>query len=194
PIIQRGSMNLADAIRTRRSVGVFTDQPVDPALVLELIETSVWVPNHRLTEPWRFVFLGGSAAKRYAEIRREMALDACGLEDAEARRQVGDGTYAKFSGIPAFLAVIMKQHPDPETREEDYAACCCLTQNFLLLAWERGLGTFWKTFKRDVRLRQLLSLDNDETVVAWLHLGTPDGTIPTSRRTPPHERLTILSE
>jgi len=86
----------------------------------------------------------------------------------------------------------MKQHADPETREEDYAACCCLTQNFLLLAWERGLGTSWKTFKRDARLRQLLSLADDEVVVAWLHMGYPDGALATSSRTPPHERFAVL--
>lgn len=185
-------MNLDDAIRTRRSVGAFNSQPVDPALVLELIETAVWVPNHRLTEPWRFVFLSGAAAKRYAEIRRDMALDAFSSTDEEARRAVAKGTYEKFSGIPAFLAVIMKQHADAEIREEDYAACCCLTQNFLLLAWERGLGTSWKTFKRDARLRQLLSLADDEVVVAWLHLGYPDGAVTPTNRTPPHERLTVL--
>lgn len=185
-------MNLADAIRTRRSVGAFTSQPVDPALVLELIETAVWVPNHRLTEPWRFVFLSGAAAQRYAEIRQEMALDGFASPDAEARQAVAKGTYAKFNGIPAFLAVIMKQHADAQIREEDYAACCCLTQNFLLLAWERGLGTSWKTFKRDARLRQLLSLADDEVVVAWLHMGYPDGALVTSSRKPPHERFTVL--
>jgi nitroreductase len=186
-------MDLSEAIRTRRSVGTFTDQPVEPELVLELLETAVWVPNHRLTEPWRFILLTGESAARYADIRREMALDACALEDAEARRQVGDGTYRKFRAIPAFLAVVMKEHPDAEIREENYAACCCLVQNFLLLAWQRGLGTSWKTFKRDPRLRALLGLAGDETVVGWLHLGYPDGAIAPSVRSPAHTRLTVLN-
>lgn len=185
-------MDLVDTIRTRRSVGAFTEQSVDPELVLELLEIAVWVPNHRLTEPWRFALLTGEAAARYAEIRRDMALDACTLEDEAARRQVGDGMFKKFSDIPAFLAVIMKAHPDSEIREEDYAACCCLVQNFLLLAWERGLSTSWKTFKRDKRLRALLALADDETVVSWLHLGYPKGKIPQTARTFVHERFTLL--
>ena len=186
-------MDLVEAIRARRSVGAFTAQPVAPELVLELLETAVWVPNHRLTEPWRFVLLTGDSAVRYAEIRRDMALDACALEDEAARRQVGEGTYQKFSGIPAFLAVIMKEHADAEIREEDYAACCCLVQNFLLLAWARGLGTSWKTFKRDRRLRALLGLADDETVVGWLHLGYPAGATPPTLRSPAHTRLTVLN-
>lgn len=186
-------MDLAEAIRTRRSIGSFTDHPVDLGLVMELLETAVWVPNHRLTEPWRFVFLNGESVARYAAIRRDMALDACAVEDEATRRQVGDGTYQKFIGIPAFLAVIMKEHADPETREEDFAACCCLTQNFLLLAWERGLGSSWKTFKNDPRLRALLGLSADEKVVGWLHLGYPNGAAQPTRRSPAIERFTVLN-
>lgn len=185
-------MDLAEVIRTRRSVGAFTDRPVEPEQVLELLETAVWVPNHRLTEPWRFILLIGDSAGRYADIRREMALDACTSQDEDTRRQAGEGTYQKFSGVPAFLAVVMREHENPEIREEDYAACCCLVQNFLLLAWDRGLGTSWKTFKRDPRLRALLALSDDETVVGWLHLGYPDGKFAPTQRSPAHTRFTVL--
>jgi nitroreductase len=185
-------MELAEVIRTRRGVSVFTDQPVDPALVLELLETAVWAPNHHITEPWRFAFLSGDAVARYAAVRRDMALDMCALEDEGARRQVGDGTYKKFVCIPAYLAIIMKASSDPETFEDDFAATAALTQNFLLLAWERGLGTFWKTFKNDRRLRDLLNLADDERVVGWLHLGYPSGTTPSTSRTPASERFTVF--
>ncbi len=167
-------MELTEAIRTRRSIGAFTGQTVEPELIVDLLETAVWVPNHRMTEPWRFVLLTGDPATRYAEIRRDMALETCVSTDPETIRQTGEGTYQKFSGIPAFLAVIMKDNPNPDIREEDFIACSCLTQNFLLLAWERGLGTSWKTFKRDSRLRDLLALADDETVVGWLHVGYPE--------------------
>ena len=183
-------MDLIEAIRTRRSVGAFTDQPVEPELVVELLETAVWVPNHRLTEPWRFVLLTGNSATRYAEIRRDIALDACISTDPETISQTGEGMYQKFSGIPAFLAVIMKENPNPDVREEDYAACCCLVQNFLLLAWARGLGTSWKTFKRDPRLRDLLALAGDETVVGWLHIGYPAATSAPKQRAAARKRFT----
>lgn len=186
-------MDLTEAIRTRRSVGAFTDQPVNPALVQELVDTAVWVPNHKMTEPWRFAFLNGDAIHRYASIRRDMALESLSTQDEDTRRQAGEGTYQKFAVIPAYLAVIMKQSQNSEIREEDYASCCCLTQNFLLLAWERGLGTSWKTFKSDKRLRALLELADDEIVVAWLHLGYPVSVPVPASRANTHERFALLT-
>lgn len=186
-------MDLAEAIRTRRSVGAFTDQAVDPALVQELIDTAVWVPNHKMTEPWRFAFLSGDAVHRYASIRRDMLLENLPAQDEDTRRRAGEGTYQKFATVPAYLGVIMKQNPNPEIREEDYAACCCLTQNFLLLAWERGLGTTWKTFKVDRRLRHLLELAEDEIVVAWVQLGYPVSVPVPAPRANVHERFTLVT-
>lgn len=186
-------MDVAEAIRTRRSIGAFSEKAVEPELILELLETAVWVPNHRMTEPWRFVLLTGTAVKEYANIRKAMALEACALENEATRRQVGEGTYQKFSGIPAFLAIIMTESANDEIREEDFASCAALTQNFLLLAWERGLGTSWKTFKQDDRLRALLGLADDERVVGWLHVGYPNETPVVKPRTPAHERLTVIS-
>lgn len=185
-------MDLAEIIRARRSVGAFTDAPVAEALVRELLETAVWVPNHRLTEPWRFVFLTGEGARRYASIRRDMAQDTSPDQSEAARQQAGEGVYRKFASVPAYLAVIVREHANPEVREEDYAACCCLVQNFLLLAWERGLGTSWKTFKRDPRLRALLNLADDEKVVGWLHLGYPADTEQPRRRAPVHARFSVI--
>lgn len=185
-------MNLTELIHSRRSVGAFTQAPVSEQVILELLETAVWAPNHKLTEPWRFVFLRGDGALRYAAIRRDMALESSATADEEARRQAGEGTYRKFASVPAYLAVIVKEHENPEIREEDFASCCCLIQNFLLLAWERGLGTSWKTYKSDPRLRALLGLAESEKVVGWLHLGYPADEESFRRRSPVRSRLTIV--
>jgi nitroreductase len=185
-------MDLAELIRSRRSVGAFAPTSVPAQLVRDLLETAVWVPNHKLTEPWRFVFLTGEGALRYAAIRRDMALEWNAAADAETRRQAGEGTYRKFATVPAYLAVIVREHENPEIREEDFAACCCLVQNFLLLAWERGLGTSWKTYKSDPRLRHLLSLGSNEKVVGWLHLGYPSDEAPSRRRSPVDTKLTLV--
>ena len=47
------------AIRTRRSVGKVSQEPLPREPVEELIEAAGSAPNHRLTAPWRFIVLTG---------------------------------------------------------------------------------------------------------------------------------------
>lgn len=77
--------------------------------VLALLNDAVWAPNDGLREPWRFVYVaGGESANRLRALE-------------------GDSS-------AAFLLVVAKEESDPHKREEDYAAVCCLIQNFQLLA------------------------------------------------------------
>lgn len=183
-------MNLTDLIQSRRSIGAFTAQPLPDGLIESLLAAAVYAPNHRMTEPWRFIVLTGSGRDRYAQVRGAMTYDST-KGDEDARRKAADGATAKFSAIPAMLVVAMPQSENPEIREEDYAACACLIQNFMLLAWERGIGTAWKTFKEDPRLRELLGLAANEKVVGVVNIGYP-AEVGQNTRKPAHERITYV--
>ncbi len=67
-----------------------------------------------------------------------------------------------------------------------------MIQNFMLLAWEQGLGTCWKTFKNDLRLREFVGLGADEKVIGIVHVGYPDEALQGSKRKSVQSRLTIL--
>lgn len=184
--------SLAEIIQSRRSIGAFTDQPVPADLIESLLEFAVYAPNHHLTEPWRFVLITGEARQKYADIMRQRALESSKSATESERQMAGDGAYAKFMKIPAFLAVIMGVDSNPETAEEDLAATSALIQNFLLLAWEKGLGTAWKTMKKDQRFRDLLGVSDDEKVVGIIHIGYP-AEIGEGKRSSAVERLTRLT-
>jgi nitroreductase len=185
-------VNLAALIRARRTVGAFRDEAVDPELIADLLDTAVWTPNHRLTQPWRFVVLTGAGVERYAAVRREMVIAASKADDEAERQDMGDRVYAKFASIPAYLLVIQKEAAKADVREEDYAACAALIQNFLLLAWERGIGTAWKTFKNDARLRALFALADDEKVVGIIHIGYPADEHGERARVPARDRISHI--
>jgi nitroreductase len=64
----------------------------------------------------------------------------------------------------------------------------------MLLAWERGLGTHWKTISNDPRQRAFLGLKDNEQLVGFLHLGYP-AKLPVAReRAPVRERITYIRE
>src|SRR6202171_2857290 len=113
-------MELTDLIKSRRSINVFTDQPLPPGLIEELLETAIWAPNHKLTEPWRFILVTGDTRHNIAEIRRDMAVEVSKAPDEETRRTQGEQMYQRLMNVPAFLIVYMKEDTNLHIREEDY--------------------------------------------------------------------------
>lgn len=54
---------LRDIIRSRRSIRKFKQDPVPPAVILDMLETAKYAPNHRVTEPWRFIYVSSETGK-----------------------------------------------------------------------------------------------------------------------------------
>ena len=52
------------AIRVRRTHKQYGSQPLDEALVRELLDLARCAPNHKLTNPWRFRLLGPETRAR----------------------------------------------------------------------------------------------------------------------------------
>lgn len=172
---------LHQLIRERRSVAAFAQQPVDAALIEELLESAVYAPNHRLTQPWRFIFITGDGVERYARLRAEMS------DPVNAQ-----GTYDKFANVPFYVVVVNKISSNTEIAEEDALASAALIQNFLLLAQESGLGTAWKTFKPDPRLREFAGIADDERVIGILHIGYSAEQPRAGVRKSIHDRITTI--
>jgi nitroreductase len=60
-------MDVFEAIRTRRSIGAVSQDVPPREVIEEILEAATWAPNHRLTEPWRFIVLAGSAREAFGE-------------------------------------------------------------------------------------------------------------------------------
>ena len=54
-------MDVATAIRTRRTHKAYRSEPVDRETLDELLDLARWAPNHHLTNPWRFRVVGPQA-------------------------------------------------------------------------------------------------------------------------------------
>jgi len=185
-------MQLAEIIKERRSVHLFEDRPVPLELITELLDTAVWGPNHKLTQPWRFIVVHGNGKRRIADYviqnagKRER--DPAKLEELQQRLS------AKMLAVPMFVLLVMKEHPHPVVREEDYASASCLIHNLSLLCWEQGLGMVWETYGliHEEGYREMLGVQPGEKIVGSLHIGYP-GKVPAAQpRIPARERLTVI--
>lgn len=177
----------AHLIRSRRTIHLFEPEPVPEAVVLRALDLSRWAPNHRLTEPWRFVLLGPETARAVADLNAELVAEQRGESAGEAKR-------ARWRAIPGWLVVTCRRSEDPVREREDYAACACAIQNLQLYLWSEGVGTKWTTgpVTRTARFYELLGLDAEhETVVSMLWYGTPTA-VPATQRRPLGEVLARL--
>ena len=82
----------------------------------------------------------------------------------------------KFTLAGSYVFVIVPEDARQKERLEDYAAASCMLQNMQLLAWEKGIGSCWKTpgFLDHPKFRSALNVKNGERVIAMLQLGYYD--------------------
>lgn len=163
-------MSAWDALARRRSAKTFADRAPSRDLVARLIEAATWAPNHRLTEPWRFVVLAGEERRRFGEHLAEA------MQREGAAEKTVESTRVKPLRSPVLL-VVAQRGPAAfeELDREDYAAVACATQNLLLAATAEGLASKWSTGEMATMAaaREFLGLDEGDRIVGYVYLGYP---------------------
>ncbi len=189
-------MELVSAIQQRRSVFKFTDQPVGLADIMPLLSLAVLAPNHRLTQPWQFLWVGPQTQQvlsaYYAEAKALKKVDRTHPTFADYYQSAQQ----RFMKTPAILMVACRVNDDPVIAEEVFAATCCAVQNFLLAVTDKGLGAQWSTHPMIADRRVLASLGLDiqsMRIVAMLYLGYPAQLPPAPPREAVGAFLTVLA-
>ena len=177
-----------EILQGRRTINLFLQVPVPEGLVMEAVEAATWAPNHHVTEPWRFYLLAKETIGSCLELVKDIVAQKKG--DAKA----GEHKAKSWSEKPGWLLITCRTSADQLRQQEDYAACCAATQNFMLYLWKAGVGSKWTTgdISRDVRFFDIVGIDPDEEfVVGLIWYGYPKLT-PTQSRGPTDNVLTKL--
>jgi nitroreductase len=164
-------MNVSEAIAYRRSVRGFTDQPVDAALVKDIVEKSARAATGGNLQPWHIDIVHGAALDRLKAIMRDKMGQGPSTEATEydiyppklsapytdRRFEVGEMLYASI-GIPRedkmgrmmwfarnfqfFNAPIaLFLTIDREMGLPQWGDCGMMLQNIMLLLCEAGLDS-----------------------------------------------------
>jgi nitroreductase len=168
-------MDVEDAIRSRRTHKAFAPEALPRELLDELLEIARWVPNHHLTNPWRFRVLGPGALARLKQ--------AAGPEAA-----------AKLDRAPTLVAATFVASGEPVQDQEDLCATACAVYAVLLAAHNRGLAGYWRTpsVLRTAEGLEALGIPPEEQFVALIHLGWPRQEKQPPERLPPADVVTYL--
>jgi nitroreductase len=156
--------DIREVILHRRNIKQFRPDPVDRDLIMSLLETARYAPNHRMTEPWEVIFVG-----------------------PETRAKLNHK--ADFGGAPVVFAVISKGAATDTDRVEQIVATACFVQNFLLLAHTVGLGARWASLGALPQNRAILGVPDGYDVIGVFGVGYPAEVPKAKERTPIAEKV-----
>src|ERR1700742_2668323 len=120
-------------IRNRRSV--FPDQfepgtVVPDVLVEQLLENANWAPNHKRTEPWRFIVFSGKGLDRLAQFEAARYQETAG---AKFRTDKYEKLLKKAPACSHVIAIVMHRNRVVNLPEvEEVAAVACAVENLWL--------------------------------------------------------------
>ena len=184
---------ITHVIRHRRTIKPkqFSDRPIDPEIVAEILENANWAPTHGLTEPWRFTVFTGDARQQLADF---LAATYKAITPPDQFRQ------SKYEGMsvnptlaPVVIAIAMKRQSSEKISElDELQAVACAVQNMHLTAAAHGLGGFWSTNAAAIsdQMREFLNLGTKDRSLGLFYLGYPTGDWPESSRGSIEDKVT----
>jgi nitroreductase len=140
------------AIRERRSVRQFTEEPVKREAIEAILEAGRWAPSGKNTQPWRFVVVE-SAGKKAALAKLAPQQDM-------------------IATAPVTLAVLLDRESGYDALKDAQGIGAAI-ENILLAIHALGLGACWMGKNRDRTIEALVGAKESEELMALIPIGHP---------------------
>ncbi|WP_062565313.1 NAD(P)H nitroreductase [Pseudoalteromonas shioyasakiensis] len=146
--------------------------PGPTAEQLEIIKrAAIKVPDHGCIAPWRFIVVEGDARNKLGDIYHQAAV---------AENQ-DDRTIERAKELPLrspmmiiAIADVTENPKVPRIEQVQSAGCAVLAMQ--QAAFAQGLGGIWRTgyFAQSPAVKAALGCKEDDEIVGYLYLGTPE--------------------
>lgn len=146
-------MELEETIFSRRTVRVFSPEPVPKEILERVVNAGIASPSPLNSQPWHFTVVTGKTRDDLVKIIRKfpayladvLALyprEAQQIEDVQAKIKEYITEFAKnIGGAPAIILVTIPKKTNKYAHKIDLIATAAAIQNIQLTAWSLGLGT-----------------------------------------------------
>ena len=139
-------MSVLEAIKNRRSNGKVLDKNVSRTDIERIIEAGCWAPNHKRTNPFRFVVFEKDGLDKLQQAMADGTKELHEGAEAELLLKLAK-IHGKAHRAPCVIAVwtaVGRADKNPPAWE-DHAAVDAAIQNMLLAAQELGLASYWRS-------------------------------------------------
>jgi nitroreductase len=180
-----------ELIRYRRSIlpNFYTGEVIDDRIVNQIIENATWAPNHKNTEPWRFVVFKGEGLQKLSDFQSELYKKV-----ATAAGTFKEEKYIELKSKPLkashVIAIGMKRNEKEIIPEiEEISAVACAVQNMYLTATAYGAGSYWGTggITYMSQAKEFFGLEEKDKLMGFFYLGMPRKW-PNGKRSPAEEK------
>ncbi len=164
-------------IAERRDMRHFLRDPVDPGLLVRLLEAAHHAPSVGLMQPWRFIRIADRRLREriraLVEEERQRTAEALGARGGEFLRLKVEGIQQCGELLVAALCEGREAHVFGRRTlpEMDLCSVACAIQNLWLAARAEGLGMGWVSMFDPEALAELLNMPPGSKPVAILCLG-----------------------
>jgi len=143
-------MNVSDAIRLKRAVRKFTDQPLPEEIILAILNAGRRAQSSKNTQPWQFIAITDKPTLK--------GLSECG----------------EWAGHLAGAALgVALLHPDPSEKFQTMFDIGQAAAYMQLAAWELGVGSCPASIYEPEKARQLLGFPPELHLRIALSFGYP---------------------
>ncbi len=152
-------METIECIKTRRSVRTYTKERIPEHITGEILEAAVQAPSAGNTQEWQFIVVSRP------EIKKQIAEAAFGQHFIEKASLV--------IVVCADIEKIEKAYGERGVSLYVYQDTAAATQNLMLAAWERGIGSCWVGAFNEARIKGILVIPERVRPVAIIPMGYP---------------------
>jgi len=186
-------LNTFDAIRTRRSIRAFKDQPVDRQTIEKLLEAATLAPSAKNSQPWHFTVITEAKRDEMLNVIRQ------GIANREAEGEEIGTVQWSIKVLEQAPVTVFVHNPDgihPWKAREEHGSWWDIAtvqsvgaaiQNMLLAATELGLGSLWIADVWEAYPEINAWLETDDQLVSAVSFGVADIEPPVPARKPMDE-------
>lgn len=161
---------LFHTIKKRRAVmpSFYSGQNISKEELNLILESANWAPNHRRTEPWRFVVIEGEARSRFAAFMlNQYKLNT--KEELHNERKMKDIVDKCELSNKIILIGMKPSHLVPEW--EDLAATAMAVQNMWLMCTSMEIGAYWSSPGAISKMHEFTDLGEEVTCYGIFYMG-----------------------
>ena len=162
------NISLNEVIKNRKTVypKEFTGNEIPYETVTDILESALYAPTHRRTEPWFFRVYRNESKEKLCELINK-------IDDKKYPKIKLNKFIDKVNLSDTVVAVFMKRDKKESVPEwEEIAAVAMSVQNMWLTSYVNNVGSYWSTPSFKDEYAKLLNIDKNEKSLGFFFMGS----------------------